>query len=250
MMLVSSWTTSRLRMLEWRHPEWWIVVSSVAAWVVLLTIEPHILLARTPAISTGSQSLLGHMASEAALCLAMIVAMMLPLITWHGRFVALSSFWARRQRAIVEFVGGYIAVWMLASLMILAALHALYPLLGEQGTLVIAFGAAAVWQLIPAKRVALSHCHRTASLTARDRGTDIDCVRFGATIGHSCVAACWGLMAAVMSTHALIVMVLLFTVQLWERSHRRPNLRVSAAFITGVGSALLLLGLAGSEVPD
>jgi predicted metal-binding membrane protein len=241
-MLISSWTPSRLRTLEWRHPEWWVVVSSAVAWVVILTIEPHLPLAKATATSTGSQSSLEHMASEAALCLAMTVAMMLPLVTWHGRYVALSSFWARRQRAIVEFVAGYVVVWMVASLSILAALHVLYPLMGGKGTLVLSFGGAAVWQLIPTKRLALSRCHRTASLTASGRGADVDCARFGATIGHSCVAACWGLMAAVMSTHALIVMALLFPVQLWERSRRRPKLEVSAAFIGGVGSALLLFG--------
>lgn len=65
-MLASSWTPTRLRALEWRHPEWWVVASSVLAWIVILMSGTHLPLARTTATSTGSQSLFGHIASEAS----------------------------------------------------------------------------------------------------------------------------------------------------------------------------------------
>lgn len=230
-------SATRVRRLLWNHPEWWVSLSSVVAWVLILFVEPRL----DPSGQLDPPgSVLRHLALEVVLCLGMTAAMMFPLIVPTARHVGLSSYWPRRYRATMAFVGGYLAVWMPASLTILAVLHLLYPFLGKSGTIAASFGAAAFWQVTPWKRRALSRCHRLVSLASDGWRADADCVMFGAIIGRSCMTACWGLMAAAMSTHALVAMAVLLPVQVWERSRRRPRMEASAMFMVGLGGVVLL----------
>jgi hypothetical protein len=221
----------------WFHPEWWVIMFALVAWAMMIGLEQRLPLSGR---LTQRGSMVGHVASEVVLCLAMTVAMMFPLIVPHARHVSLSSYWRRRHRAMAAFVVGYLALWLLTSFTVLAALHVVHPFLGERGTVAVAFGTAAVWQLTRWKRRALVGCHRLTALTADGWRADTDCARFGATIGQSCACACWGLMLAVMSTHALAAMALLFPVQLWERGRRRRRMDASAIFIAALSGLFVL----------
>ena len=85
--------------VTWRHPEWWALALSTAAWAWMLANSGH------HAHAYGD-ALKGWM--------VMSVAMMLPMVIEPIRLTAERSFWHRRHRAIAGFLAGYLGLWLLA----------------------------------------------------------------------------------------------------------------------------------------
>lgn len=172
---------------------------------------------------------------------AMAVAMMVPVTLAAVRHVALSSSWPRRHRAVAVFLAAFLGVWVAVGALLVAVNGMVVARFGPAVTVVVAFAAAAAWQLSATKRRWLRRCGRTVPLAPRGWRADWDCARFGAGAGWSCVVSCWALMAAtVAAAHSLVVMAVLFGVQLSERSRRRPASVASALVIVGAGAALLV----------
>lgn len=165
----------------------------------------------------------------------MVVAMMLPLAAPGVAHVAFASFRSRQARSVAGFVAVYLGLWVAAIMLIDQTiggpLHADRPL-----ALFVVFAAAAVWQLVPLKRRALLHCHAMPTIGARGWRADLSCMRFGATLGVSCIASCWLLMAAASAAGDLAAMGAIFVVQLAERFG--PPTRVPAG-----GAVVGTLGL-------
>jgi predicted metal-binding membrane protein len=191
-----------------RRLDTWLVglgSASLAAWSVLAfdgsdLIMPAFCSAATPwpaplSVSFDQALMFNSPAKLASSWALMVVAMMLPLVIAPLRHVRDRSFARRRNRAMLIFVAGYLAVWMAAGVglqaMALAARWAVpLPLL----CLGVAAAVAMGWQVSPAKQWCLNRCHRRPQLAAFGAAADCDAFNFGLTNGASCVGACWALM--------------------------------------------------------
>ncbi|HEY4329896.1 MAG TPA: DUF2182 domain-containing protein [Phycisphaerae bacterium] len=152
----------------------------------------------------------------------MVFAMMLPLVREEMRGVALKSLWARRHRAMAGFLLGYLLPW--AVLGIAVMLLRGEPWIRSYGVAAIGFLAAALWQLTPMHASALISCHRTIPLAPTGWRADGDCLRFGFSIGCSCVLSCGFLMiACALTGHGLLAMVGGMALGLLERWSFRPR---------------------------
>src|SRR5262249_45685145 len=119
----------------------------------------------------------------------MVAAMMSPLLVAPLRHVRDRSFTRRRTRAMLLFVAGYTAVWMIAGAGLQApALAARWgasaPLVYFGGTVV-----AILWQISPAKQWCLNRCHRRPHVAAFGAAADRDAFKFGVRNGVSCAGA-------------------------------------------------------------
>jgi predicted metal-binding membrane protein len=151
----------------------------------------------------------------------LMLAAMAPLIAAPLRHVRERSFARRRARAMVLFVIGYAAVWMIAGI----GLHilALAVQLVASDTLIcvaLSASAAALWQVSPAKQWCLNRCHRRPELAAFGAAADRAVLGFGLTHGAACVGACWALMLLPLSAGQghmwtmLVVMLFVFAERL------------------------------------
>jgi predicted metal-binding membrane protein len=231
---------SEWRRLARQHPEWWTIALSAAAWLMIMgqwlsaSAHDHTRHTTRP-VSLIVSSVLMVIASS----VLMIVAMMFPMVTSSIRAVAARSLWRRRHRAILQFLAGYIAPWLLFTL---AGSIAITGLQSPQAA-AFAFGAAVIWQVTPAKRRAMFACHRTIPIAATGWRADRDCFRSGWIIGISCVTSCWVLMLACMlSEHSLPAMLCATVIGTNERAQFRPNQRLLC-------SAMLLLAVVYVTMP-
>ena len=125
----------------------------------------------------------------------MLAAMMLPVVAAPLRHVRDRSFARRRGRAMLLFVLGYFAVWMVAGAALEAvALMARSVAPSAEAGFGFAFALAVVWQVTPTKQWCLNRCHRRPQLAAFGVPADRDAFNFGLTNGASCAGACWALM--------------------------------------------------------
>jgi predicted metal-binding membrane protein len=125
----------------------------------------------------------------------MVAAMMSPVVIGPLRHVRQRSFAKRRPRAVLLFLLGYAAAWMVAGVALQALALAL-RWTGPEPALCLGLAAAGamVWQVSPAKQWCLNRCHRQPSLAAFGAAADRDALNFGLTNGVACVGACWALM--------------------------------------------------------
>jgi predicted metal-binding membrane protein len=125
----------------------------------------------------------------------MVAAMMAPLVVAPLRHVRDRSFARRRTRAMLLFVAGYMAVWMVVGVGLQAmALAARWAVPDPLVCLGVAAAAAMWWQVSPAKQWCLNRCHRRPHLAAFGAAADRDAFDFGLMNGASCAGACWALM--------------------------------------------------------
>ena len=168
----------------------------------------------------------------------MVVAMVPVLAVPMIRHISARSFPQRRGRATGLFLAGAFAVWLgvgLAASVILALLPAV------RWAAAVGFLAAALWQLSPAKRLALSRCHRTFALAASGWTADRDCLLFGARNGIACVTSCWAMMlAAMFAGHGPLLSLCVQGVALAERRSRGPCVKASAAVLAACGLIVLI----------
>jgi predicted metal-binding membrane protein len=250
-----------------RHPETLVLLLSALAWLVLLSPAglaiPGVMRMSLPtgsAVGPASPPMAGMPwmrmpiwcsttpSHAQALCqhgtplsnwtlpmfVLMAAAMMLPSTAGSVRDVAGRSLWRRRRRAVTEWIVGYLGVWVLTGAAILglrtAAVQAGMLTPGPLA-LVVGLLAAACWQLTPAKRRALSGCHRTRPLPPRGLRADRECLRWGVTNGRDCAISCGPMMTAMTLGHGnpLLLMPGLTVVVLAERFRHRTPRRTSAA---------------------
>jgi hypothetical protein len=220
---------SAARRVIWRYPHWWAIALCAGAWGWLATrwwSSSH----------THGVGLVDWM--------LMVGAMMLPLVFVHLRLVAARSLWPRRQRAMVAFLCGYAAVSLLAGAILISVINVADIVVHAIGTtpmVATAVALAAAWQLVPLKRRALTACHRTVPLAPRGWRAHRDCLRYGWTIGRSCLVSCAGLMlACILAGHSLPLMVAATVVAGSERVTSKATLwPTSAALALAAGAQLV-----------
>jgi predicted metal-binding membrane protein len=208
-----------------RHPEWWMILLSSAAWVFL---------------AVGSQTSHGQASGPGpriAALAAMIVAMMLPLTAGRLREQARSTT-SPCHRAAAAFVVGYLAVWVVAMFAIDAVWRLTLSAAGWTMAGGIVIAAAVLWEVASGKWRQVPHGHGGRK-EAGSAGS-------GAAAGASCVAACWALMAACVAfAHTLPVMAAFFLVQLHGRYRRPASPALAALAVLGVCLVSLALRMAG-----
>jgi predicted metal-binding membrane protein len=158
--------------------------------------------------------------------LAMLLAMMPPLLAQPLLYLWHRSLRRRRARAIALFVIGYGTVWLAAGIvltMLAIALDVMSPLSG----LALALLIALVWQVTPVKQVCLNRCHSQPPLAAFGLRADADALRYGMTHGIWCAGACWALMLVPLMAGRLhlaaMAAVMLFQVVERMRPGRAPR---------------------------
>jgi predicted metal-binding membrane protein len=183
-----------------------LAAASLAAWSVLAlgerdTTLPAFCSPGGLGVAPRSASLDLGLALNAPATLAlgwllMLTAMMTPLIVAPLRHVRDRSFARRRARAMLLFVAGYIAVWMVAGVPLQAlALVVQSSVLDPLACLGLGAAAATLWQVSPAKQWCLNRCHRRPQLAAFGLPAERDALGFGLSHGAACIGACWALMA-------------------------------------------------------
>lgn len=207
---------ARLRYFFWLRPEWWIVVFSGLAWLVML--------------AHGVQHA-GHemhhwlpFPQEVMYWMIMVAAMMLPFNLESIRIAAFRSLWGRRHRAIAGFLAGYFAPWL-----VLGVLGAVLRELPQMHTYLVSaclFAFTAYWLTTGVHKRAFLACHTTVPLAPVGWRADCDCVKFGSTVGLACVKSCWPFMLGCMfAGHGLAALVGGFGISLSERWWIRPRPR-------------------------
>ena len=158
--------------------------------------------------------------------LAMLLAMMPPLL---ARPVA--HVWARspavgRARSAGLFVLGYASVWMAAGVLVLLFAVALHGLAGGPGwmPLLLAAGIALLWQASPWKQACLGRCRGRPLLAPSGLAADRDALRFGLGHGFWCAGACWAMMAVpLVAGRAHLPAMALVALLLFAERRARPR---------------------------
>ena len=244
------------RAWTWRHPEWWVLALSAAAWLETLA------LISTPSSQGGPAASMAGMAMTASSGAAhastlgartlggwtlMVTTMMLPLTIGPLRAVAERSLWRRRQRAIGEYLVGFLGVWLLAGVTLLGVRSAFVSLgwpsaRAPTWVLPAGLGLAAAWQLTPYKRRALRACHRAVPLAPSGARAVRDCVRYGASSARSCLVSCGiAMVALTLGGASLAAMLLVAGVVVVECYAIRPRALVSAGVLALVAAGALVV---------
>jgi predicted metal-binding membrane protein len=106
----------------------------------------------------------------------------------------------------------------------------------------LSFTTAALWQLTPVHRRALTDCHRRLPLAPTGWRADRDCLRYGGTIGAACIRTSWPLMlACAFAGHGLIAMTGGMIVGFVEQWAFRPRRRAALAVTVAIAGYYLLL---------
>jgi predicted metal-binding membrane protein len=127
--------------------------------------------------------------------LAMLVAMMTPLIAQPLAYVRNSSLAPRRWRAAAGFLLGYFGCWFVAGApLLLAALALRLVSGGATAGFLCATMLALLWSAGPLHQAAQNRAHRLSRIGLFGVAADRDCVAFGATVGWWCLASCWAWM--------------------------------------------------------
>lgn len=199
-----------------RHPEWWLVVVSAVAWVLIL---------RTPGGFQGRH----HSGADsdyltaAGGWLLMVVAMMGPVMVPRVRHVAQCCVGRARTRAIAETLAGALLIWTAVGVLVVGLL-AVSPVLDAQDS-PVTFGVVwllvAGWQLSASKMSALARCH--AIRVPRGMADGRRRLTAGVTYTGWCVVSCGPAMAAMALTgHPLLLMIVLAVGLTAERVAHRP----------------------------
>ena len=154
----------------------------------------------------------------------MAVAMMVPPALPVVRHVAVNSLYWRRRRAVVEFLFGFLAIWIAFSVLALGTLGN-WEAARSEWALAAALALAAAWQLTPFKQRALLACHRPAPLPPRGWRATLGAARFGWRHGGACFVSCWAIMVAValVTSSMLVWMAALTALIYFERLNLKPR---------------------------
>lgn len=202
------------RRLAW-HPELWLYALALCAGLVLAVHAGHHHAPPTTATP-------GAWLTEWRAWVAMVLAMMLPVVAPQARQIAMRSLWHRRHRAMSWFLLGYLAVWLAVGAVFLGALVAVGR--PQPGPLVLAAAllAAAAWQVARPRRRIMRRCGSLPPAAARGWRANRDCAEAGVRIGLRCTFTCGPVMLATALGHGLALMGGLLVLVLSERA-RGPN---------------------------
>ena len=219
-------------------PAWWVFPVAGICWIGL-SLHAAAPTSWTLCTESGPRLTGGLPETATAILvswLLMVGGMALPIAAPLLRHISARSFTFRRSRAMGLFIGGLLSVWISAGLVIAPALSRLPDLSSGPVVGAIGFALAALYQFVPARRMALRRCHRTAPLTALGWRADRDCLLLGFARGRDCLLSCGvTMLAACLAGHALAVMLIVATLAQAERWPRDPIPAPPAVVLAGLG---------------
>jgi predicted metal-binding membrane protein len=232
----------RLLVPELLPPTPWLARIAIAMsalgwyWVLLLERGPNL-----PALCSAAASLAVWRADMfgawlqanppsalAAGWLAMLLAMMPPMLRRPAAHVWRQSLHRRRWSSVATFASGYFMVWACAGVgFVAAAVLLLWIVRGETAIAAcLASGFALFWQSSPWRQGAFNRCHRHPSIAAFGLRAVRDAWGFGITHALNCVAVCGPWMLVVMMSGPMhwVAMALLWILLVLERDRpARPQ---------------------------
>jgi predicted metal-binding membrane protein len=132
---------------------------------------------------------------------------------------------------------------MAAGIVVIAAI-ARWRLDSAAAYVAAGFAAAALWQLTPVKRWALRACHRAMPLAPQGWRAEMDCLRYGSTMGGYCLASCGVLMLACsLAGHSLPAMLGAAALGVVERYGPRVSDRMILGGICSFAAAYMIASL-------
>ena len=211
----------RLHRLLARRPEIWLYgVSAVAGVVVVATALSH---PGDGPRGRASWAEAWSLLTAWSGWMAMVVAMMLPVIAPQARHVALYSLRRRRSRAMAGYVAGYLGVWGLIGVALVVAFHLAGLRHPPPGLAVGALVGAALWQVSKPRRRVLRRCGSLRLGAPKGFAADVDCATAGWRSGRRCAFTCGPVMvASAAAHHHPAVMGAILVLLLTERA-RGPN---------------------------
>jgi predicted metal-binding membrane protein len=218
-------------------PAWPIVLLSALAWSFVIASDNALLVPSLCAAhwTVGTSSFVVAVATnltpaQMLFWLAMLLAMMPPLLWLSLTHVWHRSLAERRSRAVLLFLAGYLGLWLPATVVLAGAAIALRLATGSTlAAIAIAVAGAVLWQTAPVRAQCLRRCHDLEPLPAFGLAADWASLRFGARIGVFCIGACWALMLLPMTTDVahLPLMAAVAFVMLTERYSEPRQLGLS-----------------------
>jgi predicted metal-binding membrane protein len=183
---------------------WPILACSAVGWGFVVALDHSVLLPdlcgpTAPADWIGAWTVAVVLAINAQAlvfsCLAMLLAMMMPLVWLPLIHVWDRSLAKRRVRAILLFLCGYLGTWMAAMAVLTVVAVALRLVAGSAfGAFAISVVVALLWQTAPAKAYHLRRCHAVRPLPAFGLPAEVTSMLYGMEIGRSCIMTCWAIM--------------------------------------------------------
>lgn len=189
------------------------------------------LAARTEATFAG-----GDVIGIAVSWVAMLVAMMAPLLSAPLTHVSRQRLSHRRWRAIGLFLLGYTAVWLAAGVVLIPIAVTIQASVYDFAFVPAILGCviALIWQVTPVKQLCLNACHRLPPLAACGLRADADDVLFGLSHARWCVGTCWALMLCTIMFRGPLHWVVTLAITLFlmfERSRVPQRPRWFAALV-------------------
>ena len=177
---------------------------------------------------------------------AMAVAMMLPLGRRQARWLAFRSLPRHRHRAVATFAVAYVAAWVGAGAIAIAALA---PVREAPLAVAGALALAAVWHRAPLRRRLLLRCGVRRVPAVVGWRAVADWMRAGGGAGARCLVTCGPLMLPMAIAHHPGLVVGVALVVAAERRpgpnpERRAGRRADAACVALAAVAVAALALA------
>jgi predicted metal-binding membrane protein len=130
--------------------------------------------------------------------LAMLLAMMAPLLVQPIDHIWTRSFKKVRWRRVGLFALAYALVWTTGGGLLASAATYLAGLVPVGYSAVAAVALAMAWQTTAAKQICLNRCHALPTLPAFGHAADREAITFGLRSGCWCFGSCWALMLVPM----------------------------------------------------
>lgn len=200
-----------------------VLAVSAVAWAAMLPMQGHSMGADHAATGMSMAPTLASPGSALTFLVAwgvMTTAMMGPLLVPALRHVQVRSLPSRRRRSTVLLVVAWAATWAAGGLVLLeVAASARRAMPDGSAPVVIAVGAALLWQVSPVKQRCLNRHHRHSPVAAFGRTADRQVLLLGGGQAAWCFGSCWALMLLMLlvPTGQLPVMV---AVALWIWAER------------------------------
>lgn len=127
--------------------------------------------------------------------IAMLLAMMSPLLSQPTQDIWQRSLPRRRWRAIGLFLAGYATPWLAAGAVLPVVVLAITVFAGNDvSAFAVGLAICLIWQASPWRQRAMNRCHRRPRLGAFGMQADRDTLRYGLEHGTACTHACWAWM--------------------------------------------------------
>ena len=123
--------------------------------------------------------------------IAMLCAMMLPLLILPIEHIQRTTFRRDLPRSVGLFVAAYLTAWLPMAAALIVAMMLLRQLIAPEWVFWVVAAGALAWSASPIAQMARNRAHRLPPLSVQGWAAWRDCWRFGFRTGTWCVAACW-----------------------------------------------------------